>query len=161
MRGLPTLEWSPSEIKAWLAYFDKFCCDAVDWDPDYFRRHPYTNVYDFLRLRLTWNADRCSKKRAAFDFMVDPPAPAPRQSGKLVNAAIYSRGSSSKDSQTPLLDCEPGSKWWPVIIRQHSGHSGHIDSAVVPFYCPALAGNGGRPWWVHTSRVWLVPRAKM
>ena len=163
---LPTLNWSQEVLRTWMKGFDWVCLQAECWQLDYFRQHPYTDVYNFVRSRLHWNAARCYKRKSDFDCMLGPPAPqlasvANLQSGDLVEAAIFSKGQSNMESQTPRRDWEPESRWWPVVVRLVPGWNvltGRMEIFLVPFYCPSLAANGGRPWYVHISRVWLVSR---
>jgi hypothetical protein len=78
------------------------------------------------------------------------------QFGHVVNAVVFATG-YSEGAQTTLLQdfrCEIGSEWWPCIVGV-SAPDGWTD--LMPFYCPALAENGSRPWKVHRSRVFAVP----
>ena len=157
-----------------MSGFDMACQEHRNCD--YFAQHPYTgDVYDFLRNRLLWNADRCSRTKyglSGFECMLDPPGPleasvANLQPGDMVetlDSAIFSSGQSIVETQAPYKDWEPESRWWPVIFQMVPARSRHIasvDISVVPFYCPCLAVNSARAWYVHMkhiSQVWFVSR---
>ena len=157
---LPTLQWTQGELATWMSGFDSECMRA---DHSFFELNPYTDVYDFLRKRLIWNANRCGKSKYGFKCMLDPPGPSAnlQPDHGLLEAAVFSKGESSSESQTPRMEWEPESSWWPVVVRLVPGWNSvanRLDMALVPFYCPSLAANGARPWYVHVSRVWLVSR---
>ena len=62
---------------------------------------------------------------------------------------IYAAGCSESEQSQPY--CPGGIKeWWPVIWIE-------IPGEVWPMYCPALAWQGGRPWFGHFSRLWQLP----
>ena len=153
---LPTLDdmnWPEGSLDYLLSKFDNECLGAHH---SYFAQHPYTNVFDFLKNKLSWNAAMCAKPRSGFDSMLL----APSQSG-LMNAVIFSKGESNMESQTPRKDYEPESYWWPVVVKCVPGWNvltSRWDVALIFFYCPSLAANGGQPWCVHVSRVWIISR---
>ena len=151
---LDDMNWPEGALDYLLSKFDKECLRYPD--QSYFAQHPYTNVFDFLKNKLSWNAAMCAKPRSGFDSMLL----APSQSG-LMNAVIFSKGESNMESQTPRKDYEPESYWWPVVVKCVPGWNvltSRWDVALIFFYCPSLAANGGRPWCVHVSRVWIISR---
>ena len=153
---LPTLDdmnWPEGALDYLLSKFDKECLRS---DHSYFAQHPYTNVFDFLKNKLSWNAARCAKPRSGFDSMLMAPS-----QGGLMNAVVFSKGESNMEAQTPRKDYEPESYWWPVVVKCVPGWNvltSRWDVALIFFYCPSLAANGGRPWCVHVSRVWIISR---
>ena len=62
--------------------------------------------------------------------------------------AVWAHGTHNQS--TPLGQPQAGEQWWPCIILRAAG-------PVVPFYCPALAWMGARPWKAHVTRVRCVP----
>ena len=59
-------------------------------------------------------------------------------------------GRQQKKSQTtPLVQPECGEQFWPCICLNITPNV----AGLLPFYCPALAWQNARPWWVHVSRV--------
>ena len=65
------------------------------------------------------------------------------------------RGEASQCTRWDGVEAdESGETYWPCIIAVCVPDS----DGRVPFYCPALARMGGRPWLVHTSRLFMLPR---
>ena len=66
-----------------------------------------------------------------------------------------SEGSQSTD--LALVGGQAGETWWPCIVVRQTQYSG-LGFELIPFYCPALAWQRSRPWFVHLSRVRLFDR---
>ena len=65
----------------------------------------------------------------------------------LIHCLVWADGTKAQAS--PLGTPVPGERWWPCVVIQSS-------TALLPFYCPALAWSHSRPWEVHSSRIRTV-----
>ena len=66
--------------------------------------------------------------------------------------AVWADGTHEQSS--PMTERRPYEKWWPCIVIEQPNTEG-----LMPFYCPVLAMNGSRPWFVHPSRIRRVRRS--
>ena len=64
------------------------------------------------------------------------------------------QGQHKQDTLWDGAEGEGGETYWPCIIAVCAPDG----QDRVPFYCPALAWMGSRPWFVHISRLRMVPR---
>ena len=67
---------------------------------------------------------------------------------------IFTDGTSQTTSCTPYSTPQIGDRWWPCIFGDPTSNG------LVPYYCPALAWQNGRPWFAHGSRLfeaWAPP----
>ena len=109
-------------------------------------------VYSFIRAGILHARPICqggalrSPGQAGWQF-----ATAVQVVGALVNAVIIASGRSSGDQETPLQPDEYGVMWWPCVVSLLPDERG-----LLPFYCPVLAYNRSRPWYAHSSRVFVT-----
>ena len=74
------------------------------------------------------------------------------QTADPIFAVVWSDGCSEGSLSRPYSEAEVysyGSQWWPCIVLD-------TGADLLPFYCPALAWQGARPWYCHRSRLWIV-----
>ena len=66
-----------------------------------------------------------------------------------VPAFVWADGSPQQLTEYGTQQLTEYAKWWPCIVLVCDAQT------VLPFYCPALAAQGARPWGVHISRLRL------
>jgi hypothetical protein len=108
---------------------------------------PCDVVYAYLRMKLT---ERFAYTRrigqAGWSFHAAALGASPHQ---IENAVAWADGYSEGSQSCPRAS--PGNadeQWWPCLTV----FCGEFEMRV-PFYCPALAVNNGRPWYCHRTRV--------
>ena len=74
-------------------------------------------------------------------------------------ALVWADGQSEASQDTEWDGREhSGGNYWPCIIAVvRDGSVVPDDLGRLPFYCPGLAEGQARPWWVHFSRLRMVP----
>ena len=116
--------------------------DASAWC----RLAPEADVYDYLKLKLnnglsTWR----SPGEAAWAF---------RTSTDIVRKGmIFTDGDMASTSQSRYDGTVTyGERWWPCIFTVPVG-----TTDIVPYYCPGLAWQNGRPWCANITRLLEFP----
>ena len=67
-----------------------------------------------------------------------------------VPAFVWADGSPQQLTEYGTQQLTEYAKWWPCIVLVCDAQT-----LVLPFYCPALAWQGARPWGVHITRLRL------
>ena len=107
------------------------------------------NVYQYLEQRLLWVLDHTRNiGEAGWAFQTDG-------AGRWTWAIIYADASSSEQQEKSVEVATGLERWWPALVADIPG----LDK--LPVYCPGLAWQYARPWFVHRSRVQLLPRAAL
>ena len=108
------------------------------------------NVYLYIERRLRSVLRKRRKGPAGWWFYQTDGA-----AGCWTWAIIWTDARSSEHQETPVDVTFVGERWWPAIVADIPG----LD--ILPVYCPGLAWQDARPWFVHRSRVQLLPRAAL
>ena len=104
------------------------------------------NVYQYIERRLRWVLLNVPKVgQAGWSFRTD-------DAGCWTWAIIWTDAGSSQRQATPVEDSIGGERWWPAIVADIP----ELD--ILPVYCPGLAWQSARPWFVHRSRVQFLPQ---
>ena len=105
------------------------------------------NVYRYIDRRLRWVLGNVRRRgQAGWWFVVTA------DDGCWTWAIIWTDAGSSQRQATPVEDSIGGERWWPAIVADIPG------LAILPVYCPGLAWQSARPWFVHRSRVQFLPQ---
>ena len=115
------------------------------------------DVYEYLesRLKSGLNSWR-SPGQAAWQWWRGM-NPGPTASGsRVVKCLVWATGASESHQTAPLGTPMIGEQWWPCIVLLPPGKDNFEISPSWPFYCPALALQGARPWFVHHTRIFEV-----
>ena len=160
-----------SDLKGWHSqYFAQFSaefrtmlqreqCDSAFW-----QSYPWDGLYSCLRNLLMWNYQRCQKKRSSFEDVCRTPTAPGSAAHHFIPCAFWGTGMSKLASCRPLSEGDDAPcAWWPMLVSPWHAPSGWIfgetEAAVADWrwgVCPALAANGGRPWPVHVSRLYVI-----
>ena len=99
-------------------------------------------VYEYLTRRVSHIVNEVkSIGQAGWGF---------RNATEVVPALVWADGRSEQSQSTDLtlVGKQDGEMWWPCIVVLQTQYSG-FGFEQVPFYCPALAWQRSRPWFVH------------
>ena len=116
--------------------------DASAWC----RLAPEADVYDYLKLKLNDGLSTWRKPgQAAWAF---------RTSTDIVRKGmIFTDGDMASTSQSRYDGTVTyGERWWPCIFTVPVG-----TTDIVPYYCPGLAWQNGRPWCANITRLLEFP----
>ena len=132
------LEWDASVdvvCRGWLGF-------AQIYDSNFIQLHHCTNVHQYIVLKCCRIVSTVSEVGQAGWAFYD------HDLSWYVPCLVWADG--KKGSQTtPYVQPEPWEHWWPCICLNITPNA----AGLLPFYCPALAWQNARPWWVHVSRV--------
>ena len=135
-------------------------------DADYWLQNPWNGVFHCIEKRMLFNASGTRKKTSSYCAMIDP-RPFRQFDHKrrwlaehyqFVPALVWSNGCETH-SDMGLQGSQWGGQWWPMIINAwvpawNIFHQ--YDPDLFWGMCPALVVNGGRPWPVHRSRIYML-----
>ena len=77
------------------------------------------------------------------------------QEKDIAPSVVWSSGCSPDEQHKPFTKAQEGEQWWPCIIVDVPWYP----DGGAPFYCPALAWSGSRPWpGTHESRLLQLQR---
>ena len=125
------------------AVAENFASMARCQDPETWRCGAVSNIYEYMEEKLKQKLNRArgsGSQEAAWAFRMSP--------NKIRHGMVFCQGSSEQTGLSPFTGQVYGEQWWPCIFT-----TVHIHDEYFPYYCPALAWQGSRPWMIHRSRV--------
>ena len=145
------MEWGPDRGVVKPAFYDEWsgtiCMhDRMFWTNQRLNAGE-SDVYQYLQLKLRQVLNQVRRVgQAGWSF---------RQSDmkSITNCLVWADGTHCQE--TPLTLPSSNERWWPCIVLMDD--SAHLD--LKPFYCPALAWQNARPWYVHVSRICYISSA--
>ena len=146
---LPEAEWT-QEFVEWSNFLRGWEMEILNHDRGNFQDHGSleANVYLYIDRRLRWVLDNVQGVgQAGWRFYRTA-----HDDGCWTRAIIWTEAQSSQRQSTPVEDSIGGERWWPAIVADIPG----LD--ILPVYCPGLAWQSARPWFVHRSRVQILPQ---
>ena len=142
------MEWD-DEHRA--AFFRKWMALIVanDHDSQITGNDPCHDVYEYLKRKVRHVVNH--KKgigEHGWHFKL-------AQEKDIAPSVVWSSGCSPDEQHKPFTKAQEGEQWWPCIIVDVPWYP----DGGAPFYCPALAWSGSRPWpGTHESRLLQLQR---
>ena len=146
---LEQLDWTEAGEAEFLARWTK---KAEQQDPTFFEQHG-KDVYSYLIAKAFMVVNQKKQiGKAGIIFQQSAPT-------ECIPCAVWCSGRSCEEQSSPLTDRKAGEKWWPcIVIDKPDKNDEELCELKLPFYCPVLAMGNSRPWWVHPSRLGILPQ---
>ena len=141
------MAWGANRSVVEPAFYEKWSDTIAKNDRKFWSEHAFnggqSDVYRYIELRVQQVVqNKRAIGEAGWSFKG-------ADMDSVIHCLLWSNG--SKDQETPLTTPRSDESWWPCIVIRS-------ETTMWPCYCPGLAWQLSRPWYVHVSRIQYISR---